>query len=65
MGKVFVIVKDWEKTPDSEGKIKVFYSTWDGVCICTKQNHNDKILAPKDIDKRSIHLAILSQIFGK
>lgn len=62
---MYVIVKDWIKKSDNT--LQVFYSTWDGRCICTKQNHKADIQAPdkSDFDKRDVHLEILKQVYNK
>lgn len=62
---MYVIVKNWAAKDD--GKIHVFYSTWDGRCICTKQNHNAVIKAPKKegFEKRDVHIEVLKQIYSE
>lgn len=63
--KVYVIVKDYEVKPD--GKLKVYYSTWDGHCICTKQSHSDIITEPDKeyYSKRDVHLEVLKQLYNQ
>lgn len=59
--KIFIRIDTWEIHKD---KVSVKYFTWDGICLCTKEFHTSIIDKPQgDIDKRSLTLELLKQIY--
>lgn len=60
--KIFIRVESWV---EMQGKVSVKYFTWDGICLCTKEYKQSVVNKPAIIDKKSLSLGILKEIYNK